>query len=161
MQSLLRNTILGFAAAIFAFSVSSVSAQSKNPGMGNWKLNLEKSKYDPGPPPKSLTAKFEPSGKGVHLTTEGVGPDGKPTATEYTANYDGKNYPLKGSALADAVSLKKVDARTTIRTDKKDGKAVITYKRVVAKDGKSFTVDIKGKNPKGEPFHNLLVFDRM
>ncbi|MGH9577879.1 MAG: hypothetical protein ACRD3R_10625, partial [Terriglobales bacterium] len=137
-----------------------VSAQSKNPGMGTWKLNLEKSKYSPGPAPKSLTATFEPVGKGVKLTTEGISADGKPTATGYTANYDGKDVPLKGSPLADTVSLKRVDALTTTRTDKKDGKVVVTYKRVVAKDGKSFTVAIKGKNPKGEPFNNFLAFDR-
>ena len=161
MQSVLRKGMLSFAAAILAVSVSGVSAQSTNPGMGTWKLNVEKSKYKPGPPPKSLTTKFEPSGKGVKLTTEGIGPDGKPNATEYTANYDGKDYPLKGSALADTVSLKRVGARTTLRTDKKNGKSIVTYKRVVAKDGKSFTVDIKGKNPKGEPFHHLLVFERI
>ena len=160
MQSVLRKMLLGMAAAVFAVSMSSVSAQSTNPGMGTWKLNLEKSKYSPGPPPKSLTAKFEPAGKGVQLTTEGIGPDGKPTATGYTANYDGKDVPLKGSPLADTVSLKRVNALTTTRADKKGGKVVVTYKRVVAKDGKSFTVDIKGKNPKGEPFHNFLVFDK-
>jgi hypothetical protein len=161
MRSVLHNVILGIAAAVFAVSVSSVSAQEKNPGMGTFKLNLEKSKYNPGPPPKSLTTKFEPSGKGVKLTTEGIGADGKPTAGGYTANYDGKDYPLEGSSLANTVSLKRINALTSTRTDKKDGKAVVTYKRVIAKDGKTFTVDIKGKNPKGEPFHNFLVFDRI
>jgi hypothetical protein len=53
-----------------------------------------------------------------------------------------------------------VDDRTTLRTDKKNGKAVVTYKRVVAKDGKTFTVEIKGTNPKGEAFSNVLVFEK-
>ena len=101
MQSVLRKMLLGMAVAVFAASMSSVSAQSKNPGMGTWKLNLEKSKYSPGPPPKSLTVALEPAGKGV-----------------------------------------------------------ATHKRVVAKDGKSWTVAIKGVNPKGEPFDNFLVFDK-
>jgi hypothetical protein len=160
MKSVLRKFFLGMAVAVIAASVSSVSAQSKNPGMGTWKLNIAKSKFNPGPAPKSLIVKFEPAGKGVKLTTEGIGADGKPTATEYTANYDGKDYPLKGSALADTVSLKRPDALTTLRTDKKDGKVVVTYKRVVAKDGKTFTVAIKGVNPKGEPFNNTLVFEK-
>lgn len=160
MQSVLSKVFLGMAFAVLAASVSSVSAQSKNPGMGTWKLNVEKSKYSSGPPPKSLTVKFEPAGKGVKLTTEGIGADGKPIATEYTANYDGKDYPLKGSPIADTVSLKRTDALTTLRTDKKDGKAVVTYKRVVAKDGKTFTVAIKGVNAKGEPFNNMLVFEK-
>jgi len=58
--------------------------------------------------------------------------DGKKTTSTYTANFDGKDYPLSGSALgADKVSLKRIDARTTERTDKKDGKVVLTIKRVV------------------------------
>ena len=83
--------------------------------MGTWKLNVEKSKYSPGPAPKSLTAKFEPAGKGVKATTEGVGADGKPIATEYVTNWDGKDAPLKGSALADTISLRRIDANTTER----------------------------------------------
>lgn len=160
MQSVFHKMILGVAVAAFAATMSSASAQSKNPGMGTWKLNVEKSKYNPGPAPKSLTVKFEPVGQGVKLTTAGVAADGSPTATEYTANYDGKDYPLKGSPLADTVSLKKVDDRTTLRTDKKNGKTVVTYKRVIAKDGKTFTVEIKGTNPKGEAFNNILVFEK-
>ena len=160
MQSVLRKMLLGMAAAVFVASMSSVSAQSKNPGMGTWKLNLEKSKYSPGPPPKSLTVTLEPVGKGVKVTTSGVTAAGAAFATEFTANYDGKDVPLKGSPTVDTVSLKRVNALTNTRTDKKGGKVVATHKRVVAKDGKSWTVAIKGVNPKGEPFDNFLVFGK-
>lgn len=161
MPSLFRNMILGAALAAFtATFATTAAAQSKNPGMGTWKLNVAKSKYSPGPAPKGLTVKFEPSGSGVRLTTEGVAADGSRTATEYTANYDGKDYPLKGSPLANTVSLKKVDEWTTLRTDKKDGKAVVNYKRMIAKDGKSFTVEIQGTDAKGNPFNNVLFFER-
>lgn len=160
MQGAFRKLILGVASAALAATMCSALAQSSNPGMGTWKLNVAKSKYSPGPAPKSLTVKFEPSGQGVKLTTEGVAADGARTATEYTANYDGKDYALKGSPLADTVSLKRVDTWTTLRTDKKNGQPVVNFKRVVAKDGKTFTVEITGKNPKGEPFNNVLFFER-
>ncbi len=127
--------------------------------MGTWKLNLEKSKYSPGPPPKSLTVKWEPAGKGVKFTSEGVSADGKPTATEFTGNYDGKDNPFKGSPVVDTVSLRRIDANTTERTDKKAGKVVQTLTRVVAKDGKTFTTTVKGTNAKGEPINNLLLFE--
>jgi len=160
MQSVLNKMILGVAAVVFAASMSSVSAQSKDPGIGTFKLNLEKSKYSPGPAPKSLTVKLEPSGKGVRVTTEGLTADGKPFATEFTANYDGKDYPVKGSPAVDTVALTRIDALTNTRADKKGGKVVATHKRVVAKDGKTWTVEIKGTNAKGEPFNNFLFFDR-
>ena len=160
MQSVLRNMILGMAAVAFAASMPSVAADSKDPRMGTWKLNVEKSKFSPGPAPKSLTITFEPAGKGVKLTTSAVNADGSTAATEYTANYDGKDYPLKGSPTADMMSMKRIDSRTVLRTDKKDGKVVATLKGVVAKNGKTYTVTVKGKTPKGEPVNNTLVFEK-
>lgn len=160
MRSVLRHAVLGFALATLTVSAASVSAQEGASGMGTWKLNVEKSKYNPGPAPKSLTAKFEPAGKGVKATTEGVGADGKPTATEYVANWDGKDTPLKGSPVADTTSLRRIDANTTERTDKKDGKVVQTLTRTVAKDGKSFAVAVKGKNAKGEAINHQLLFEK-
>ena len=161
MRSVWRYAILGFALATFALSTTGALAQSKEPvGLGTWKLNVEKSKYSPGPAPKSLTVKFEAAGKGVKVTTEGVGADGKPTGTEYTGEYDGKDYPIKGSPNSDTVSLRRISDTSTERIDKKAGKPVLTYTRVVAKDGKSFTVTIKGTNSKGEPVNNVLVFDK-
>lgn len=160
MKSILRHAILGFALAAFAASTN-VSAQSKEPlGLGTWKLNVEKSKYSPGPAPKSLTAKFEAAGKGIKVTTQGVGADGKPNGTEYTAEYDGKDYPIKGSPTSDTVALKRISDTSSERTDKKAGKVVQTFKRVVAKDGKTFTVHITGSNAKGEPVNHMLVFEK-
>ena len=161
MRTVLRNSILGFALAIFAASITTASAQSTDPGMGTWKLNVEKSKYSPGPPRfKSLTIKFEPAGKGLKRTVEGVAADGKPIATEFTAEYDGKDYPLKGSATVDTVSLRRIDAATVERTDKKAGKVVAVVTRAIAKDGKSYTATVKGTNAKGEPVNDVLVFEK-
>jgi len=38
-------------------------AQSSDPVLGTWKLNLAKSKYNPGPPPKSNTTSIEALGR--------------------------------------------------------------------------------------------------
>jgi hypothetical protein len=157
MDSLFRKVLAG--CFMFAF-MASASAQPPQAAMGTWKLNVAKSKFSPGPAPKSLIVKFEPAGQGVTLTSESVAADGKKGTGGYTANYDGKDYPLKGSPLADTVSLKRIDANTTERTDKKNGKVVQTLTRVVAKNGKSFTVTVKGTSPKGEPINNVLVFEK-
>ena len=72
---------------------------------------------------------------------EMVAADGAKATTTYTAEYDGKPYPLKVAAVADMVTLKRVDAHTSERTDTKDGKTVQTYHRVVSKDGKTISQD--------------------
>ena len=80
--------------------------------------------------------------------------------TRYTANYDGKDYPLAGVPNADTVSLKRIDARTTERTDKKDGKVVQTLARVVSQDGKTMTVTSKGTNAQGQTVNNVAVWEK-
>ena len=136
------------------------SAQAADPVIGTWKLDVAKSKYSPGPPPKSLTVRFEAAGAGVKVTSDGVPADGQATHTEYTANYDGKDYPITGSAIADTVSLKRIDANTVERTDKKGGKVVQTLTRKVSSDGKMMTTTVKGTNAQGQPVNNELVFGK-
>ena len=163
MHSIRRAIILGLVvpAVILAADVARLSAQDKDPRVGTWKLNVAKSKYDPGPAPQSQTLKVEASGKGEKVTSEAVASDGKRTTTTYTANFDGKDYPLTGSTLgADKVSLKRINARTTERTDKKDGKVITTIRRVVSADGKTMNVTVKGTNAEGKPVNNIVVFEK-
>ena len=46
--------------------------------IGTWKLNLAKSKYSPGPPPKSQTATYDAAGDGVKVTVKGTNGQGQP-----------------------------------------------------------------------------------
>lgn len=160
MKSVLRKVLFVLACGALAASMANVLAESKQVGMGTWKLNVEKSKHSPGPAPKSTTVTFEPVGKGVKVTSESVSATGSTLVYEFTSNYDGKDVPVKGVLWADTISLKRIDARSTMRTDKKSGKVVLTIKRVVAKDGKTFTATVKGTTPKGEPMNNVLVFEK-
>jgi hypothetical protein len=161
MRTILRNAIVGLTLAILATATTSVLAQGKDlPEVGTWKLNVEKSRYSPGPAPKNLTVKIVAAGKGIKFSSEGIAADGKPIATEYATNFDGKDYPLKGSQVADTVSVRRIDPQTAERTDKKAGKAMLTQTREVAKDGKGFTVNVTGTNDKGEPVNHRLFFER-
>jgi hypothetical protein len=45
---------------VFVFQVTGWTQE--NAFIGTWKLNLAKSKFDPGPPPKTFTVKIETSG---------------------------------------------------------------------------------------------------
>jgi len=163
MHSRWRRSTLGVALALgvaLGADIANLSAQASDPRIGTWKLNAAKSKYSPGPAPQSLTVKVEPSGQGEKVTAEFVNADGTRTTTQYTANFDGKDYPLTGSRIADAVSLKRIDARTTVRTDKKGGKVAQTLRRVVSQDGKTMTVTTKGTNAEGQALNNVAVFDK-
>ncbi len=128
--------------------------------VGTWKVNLAKSKYSPGPAPKSQTLKLEAAEDGVKYTADGIGADGKPTHQEFTAKYDGKDYPFKGNPDADTISYKRIDANTVEAATKKEGKATVTAKIVVSKDGKTRTVTMTGKNAQGKDVNNAVVYDK-
>jgi hypothetical protein len=145
---------------VLGADIVTLSAQASDPRIGTWKLNGAKSNYSPGPAPQTLTVKVESSGQGEKATAEFVNADGTRTTTEYTANFDGKGYPLTGSQSADTVSLKRIDARTTERTDKKGDKVAQTLKRVISQDGKTMTVTTKGTNAQGQAVNNVAVFDK-
>ena len=145
--------------AMLAVSVGLWAQQ--DPVMGTWKINLAKSKYSPGPAPKSGTTKLAPYGKnGVKLTADGVDAQGKPTHVEWSAEADGKDYPVKGTPDADAVSLKRIDPYTVEATIKKGGKVMATNRWVFSKDGKTRTLTGKGTNAQGQALNNVIVFDK-
>ena len=131
-----------------------------DPMIGTWKLNLSKSKFSPGPPPKSQTLTYEAVGQGVKVTVKGTDAEGKPIDFQTTANYDGKDYPVTGAPDRDTTARKRIDAHTMETTHKKAGKVVATGTSVISKDGKTITLTEKGINAKGEKFSNTVVFDK-
>ena len=156
MGKLLNSALAIAFAATTSFAILADDAA----GMGTWKLNPAKTKFNPGTPPANFTSKFEPEGKAVKVTMENRTNDGKTHVSGYTATYDGKAAPMKGMAHVDSTKLRRLDAYTTERVDMKDGKVVQTLVRKVAKDGKSFTVSVKGVDAKGQPIDHMAHFDR-
>ncbi len=75
-----KMLLVALGVVLVVVDIVSVSAQTSDPRTGTWKLNVEKSKFSPGPPPQSLTVKVEPSGQGEKVSTEGVNADGTRTA---------------------------------------------------------------------------------
>ena len=171
MSSFFRK-IFGSLLLVFLFGLSSL-AQDKQPPQpdlpriaGTWKLNIAKSKFNPGPPPKSLTIIWEWVGDGLKHTEEGVSSQGERTSAQFTAKFDGKIYavfdPAGGKTPARYVRLKKIDAYSFESTSVKDGKDLSTYRHVISKDGKTDTITQVGKDPleKGSSVTNVLVYDR-
>jgi hypothetical protein len=164
-ESFLLRRSLCFLAGLLAISFSTL-LQAQAPAqadkqLGTWTLNLAKSSYNPGPPPKSETRVYEPFGaKGVTAKFDRVDGEGHKIAIGYSANYDSKDYKYLGSLDADTIVLKRIDPYTVEATLKKNGIVVQTSTAVVSKDGKTRTVTTSGKNGKGELFHNVVVFDR-
>ena len=158
----MRNKRLaGFATLMLLIALTLVvAAAAADQLSGTWKMNPEKSKYSPGPAPKDLTVVVESDENNYKLDATGTDGDGKPMHVQYSAKFDGKDYPATGIPNADAVSLKRIDASTIETLQKKDGKVVMTVTTKVSKDGKTRTSTWRGKNADGKDVHNVVVFDK-
>ena len=137
-----------------------VNAQAPIPGLGTWKLNVAKSKFSPGPAPKALAVTFSAAGQGVKAVIDGVAPDGTKIHWEYTANFDGKPYPVTGNGDGDMVVMKRVESNTIETAYTLKGKPTVVNRRAVSADGKTLTVTSTGTNAQGQKVNNLQVFER-
>ncbi len=154
---------LMFSLVLIAAALPFASSQNMDPALGKWKLNLAKSKYDPGPAPKSETRTLEDRGDGVlHFTAEGVDGQGKRAFGQFAAKYDGKDYPLLslGSQTAGSISLKRIDAYTIESVQKEDGKVTLRNHRTISKDGKTMTLTTQGTTAQGQKVNNVQIFDK-
>jgi hypothetical protein len=96
----------------------------------------------------------------VKYVSDGVEADGKPTRTEFSAKYDGKDYAFSGNPDADTISYKRIDDHTVEATLKKGGKVVQRVTVVVSHDGKTRTLNQTGNDAQGRAISNTVVFDR-
>jgi hypothetical protein len=156
-----NKRLLGFAIAMLLTAltllVANVAADQLS---GTWKMNAEKSKYSPGPPTKDLMVVVESDENNYKLDATGTDGDGKPIHVQYSAKFDGKDYPAIGIANADTVSMRRIDANTIETMQKKNGKVVMTITTKVSNDGKTRTSTWRGKNAEGKDVHNVVVFDK-
>ena len=117
-----------------------------NPLVGTWKLNVAKSKYTGTPMPKEMTRTVEAAGDSVKYPYAGTGANGSPISYGFTVKYEGKDYPMIGTAPGgiDMIAIKRVNANTYEATQKKGGKVAAKTKVEISKDGKVTTITSKG-----------------
>ena len=159
MNKLLKALLIG---ALIASGLGSVvtAADAPDPVVGTWKLDTAKSKFTPGPAPKSQTRTYAETAQGTAMTFTGVAANGSSMSGQSTFKYDGKDYKITGSADYDTLSLKRLNG-STVRADlKKGGKVVGTTIRSLSGHGKVLTLASKGTGATGAAFDNVMVFDK-
>jgi hypothetical protein len=147
--------------SIFALALSGAqAAPADDPVMGTWKLNVARSKFTPGPGWQSQVRVYAATPTGISVTWTGVDAGGETMRVSYAYAYDGRDYPMAGSASYDTLNAVRIDARTVRSEEKRDGKTGGIAVRTVSRDGKVLTITDKGTSRKGLAFSQLLVFDR-
>lgn len=150
--------VLGVAIAV-GIAANRASAQT-DPHAGTWVLDVSKSKYSPGPAPRSQTAVYTSSANGLKVVATGTDAAGKPTNTEFTVTFDGKEHPATGSPDFTTISAKRIDSHTIEYTRKGTGNVQQTATRTVSKDGKTATLTVVGVDGQGRKIDRVQVYVR-
>jgi hypothetical protein len=132
-----------------------------DPFVGTWKLNVDKSKFEPGLGMMFATTQIESSGKGLKTTTSNA--DGKGVASDLTFDspLDGTASRVSGSPTIDTISLHRTDDHTITATATKLGKLVYTDRRAVSANGQTLTIIREGTTPDGKKYTSTMILERL
>ena len=145
------SLVLCFAGAVLCLA--------EDANMGSWKLNEGKSKFSAGAP-KGDKVVCEAAGDGVKVSVDGTGVDGKPTHSEWTGKFDGKDYPVAGDPNQEARAYTKVDDHTMKVKIKRGDKVAMTGTVAISADGKTRTVKASGSSADGKKVSYTAVYDK-
>ena len=143
-----------------AVASAAVSAQATDPMVGTWKLNVAKSKYSPGPAPKSQTLVISGTDQARKLVVDATPATGAAQHWE-VSGASGVDLPVTGNnPNADMYVFKRINATTLEAQYKKGGKPTLKQTAVVAGDGKTLTVTASGMDATGKAVNNVAVYER-
>jgi hypothetical protein len=141
--------------------VSAAFAGKMDALLGDWDLNIAKSKFEPSPPMKKYTMKVIDAGAGhLRIKSDWIDADGTAGHVEYSTAFDGTPIPIIDYPIADTVTDTVVNATTWKSVWTKDGKVVERELETISADGKTFHEIDQGKDEKGRKYKNHLVFER-
>jgi len=127
---------------------------ARDPAVGTWRLNLQKSKYYPGPAPQSETRTYEADGDFLKCTIRRVDGKGRAETIAYKANYDNP-YPVTGSTDYDAIKMTRIDDRTAESVLSHAGRVFGIARRVLAANRMTMTITLRRE---GEVLMNNVAF---
>jgi hypothetical protein len=157
-----KRLIGGCGLGLLLLTFSSMLAAQAIPAswFGTWKLNVARSKADPGPAGRSSTVKIEANGNGFMTTIDAVNARGEASHNTRSALFDGKDVPIKGGALGATQAFTRIDDHTYQFVNKTNGRVLTTPRLVVAPGGRSFTTTTTGTNAQGQSVHSTAVFEK-
>ena len=134
----------------------------RDPFVGTWKLNVEKSVFDPNHRPRAATMVVELDSEGYYTqTAEGINEKGE-KCTERPMRFipDGKEYPIPEFPGLKCVAVRPDPNSMTTEARREDGSVVGGGTTVVSPDGKSKTVTNFGYDSQLRQFKQTTVWEQ-
>lgn len=143
---------LGIVVFLLTLALPALAQTRHDAWVGTWKLNVAKSKFDPGPAPQSETVTIAPD----KVSVEGTRQDGSAESWSYMYS-PGTEAPITGMPNS---SVKETRGARTVQHAWKMNGVSFTGKGVLAKDGKSFTYTMDGTDPQGRHEHDVAIYEK-
>jgi hypothetical protein len=156
MRSRFGNVLLGIAITLPLMMVVPAIGVDSN-FSGTWNLNIKRSRFNPGPGPKTSTYIIEADESGVTALIIGEASDSTSISCSFTAKFDGKDYPVIGGCM-DTIAIRKMDANTHSIVMRKGGKLHGRGRATVS--GNTLILTSIGTDAAGRRFKNTAVYDR-
>jgi len=149
------------AAGLLVLMVQFTVAQSQL-FVGTWKVDVAKSRYQPGPGPKSEILRFEQVGEGFKVSLDGVNEQG-PYHSEGTGKFDGIDVPVVAAPARQArftYAFSRIDDHTWDIVIKVNGERRILVRNVVADDGKTMRGVSTAVTNQGQTTSQVVIYEK-
>ena len=144
----MRAWSLGFVSLIVGLTFSTFSATAlaqHDPEellVGTWVLDVNASRYLPGPAPRAETRVYTKGADGINGIVKRTQADGKVLTIEYLANTD-REQMVTGTPEYDAVKLRQIDPFTSEALLTHGGSTFGVATRSISRNGKSMTITFR------------------
>ena len=96
----------------------------------------------------------------ISVTEEIAGADGRTLTVTVDALFNGRDYDVTGSPLADVIAYTRPNRFRIDGVAKKDGRVVLTESVTVSEDGRALTMGYVTRLPDGRDATSIAVFKR-
>src|SRR5215203_5010013 len=110
--------------------------------VGTWVLDINASRYLPGPAPRAETRVYTQQAEGIKGVVTRTQADGSVQKIEYMANTD-REYMVSGTPDYDSVKLRQIDPFTSEALLTHGGSTYGVATRVIARNTKSMTITFR------------------
>ena len=151
-------------AAVALAGVLATPAHGQSPDwFGTWRLNLEQSVYDSGPPPyRRATMTVEPRDGGmVRFAYDFVFPRGGVQHLEWIGRFDGNDYMVQGADEYITYAYRQTGERTYEITARLDTRVTAIATVTLSPDVRTLTTSTRGRNARGQDVINVTVYDKI
>jgi hypothetical protein len=154
------KTLVVGSALLLAAPWALAAQPASDSAAGTWKLDLAKSTFGSGSPPKSEMRTYTVTPRGTHVVIETEDAKGQKSKNETLLTYDGKPQVLKGNPDYDTVTTTRIDANETHADMIRQGKIIGSLRRLVSPDGQTMTINVKTNRADGTTETAMSVYER-